>query len=42
MEKDTKFRADIAERIGLGFELPNSEVVPTVPRFEEKEVVVSC
>jgi integrase len=42
MEKDTKFRADIAERIGHGFELPNPEVVPTVPRFEEKEVAVSC
>jgi integrase len=36
MEKDTKFRADIAERIGLGF------VVPTVSRFEEKEIAVSC
>jgi hypothetical protein len=41
MAKDTKFRADAAGRIGLGFELPKAktvEVVPSVPRFQETEV----
>jgi hypothetical protein len=38
MEKDIKFRAEVAERIGLGFKLPVPEVVPSVPRFEEREV----
>jgi integrase len=44
MVKDTKFRADVAERIGLGFDLPNAEtveVVPSVPNSQEMEVVVS-
>ncbi len=44
MAKDTKFRADVAERIGLGFELPKAEtveVVPSVPSFQETEVTVS-
>lgn len=44
MAKDTKFRSDVAERIGLGFELPKAEpvtVVPSVPRSEEMEVAVS-
>jgi len=44
MAKDTKFRAEVAERIGLGFELPKAgmaEVVPTVPNSQESEVVVS-
>jgi integrase len=41
MAKDTKFRSDVAERVGLGFELPNPVVVPGVPRSEEKQVVVS-
>ncbi len=44
MGKDTKFRADVAERIGLGFELPKVEtveVVPSVPNSQETEVVVS-
>jgi integrase len=44
MGKDTKFRADVAERIGLGFELPKAktvEVVPSVPRFQETEVTAS-
>ncbi len=47
MSKDTKFRADVAERIGLGFELPKAEtveVVPSprnVPNFQETEVTVS-
>jgi len=44
MAKDTKFRADVAERIGLGFELPKAktvEVVPSVPRSQETEVTVS-
>lgn len=44
MAKDTKFRADVAERIGLGFELPKAEtveVVPSVPRFQKTEVTVS-
>jgi hypothetical protein len=44
MAKDTKFRADVAERIGLGFELPKVEtveVVPGVPSFQETGVSVS-
>ncbi len=44
MAKDTKFRADVADRIGLGFELPKAETVeavPSVPRSQEKEVTVS-
>ena len=44
MDKDTKFRADVAERIGLGFELPKAEtveVVPSVPRFQKTEVTAS-
>jgi hypothetical protein len=44
MAKDTKFRADVAERIGLGFELPKTVVVPSVPNVpssEKKEVAVS-
>jgi len=42
--KDTKFRADVAERIGLGFELPNTEkveVVPNAPDSPETEVAAS-
>jgi integrase len=45
MAKDTKFRAEVAERIGLGFELPKAktpEVVPSVPNSQETEVVVSA
>ena len=44
MSKDTKFRAGVAERIGLGFELPKGEtveVVPSVPDSPEMEVAVS-
>jgi hypothetical protein len=44
MEKDTKFRAEVAEQIGLGFELPQTEradVVPSVPSFQETGVSVS-
>ena len=41
MAKDTKFRADVAERVGLGFELPKPLVVPCVPSEQEKEVAVS-
>jgi hypothetical protein len=47
MGKDTKFSADVAERIGLGFELPKTEtveVVPSprnVPSSQEAEVTVS-
>jgi integrase len=44
MGKDTKFRGDVAERIGLGFELPKSEtgeVVPSVPSFQKTEVTAS-
>jgi hypothetical protein len=47
MAKDTKFRADVAERIGLGFELPEAKTVgvvpgvPNVPRFQETEVTAS-
>jgi hypothetical protein len=44
MAKDTKFRAKVAERIGIGFELPKAEtveVVPSVPNSQEMEVVVS-
>jgi hypothetical protein len=36
MHKDAAFRAQVAERIRLGFELPkpeNLEVVPSVPRI---------
>ncbi len=47
MAKDTKFRADVAERIGLGFDLPKAKTVevvpgvPNVPRSQETEVTVS-
>jgi hypothetical protein len=44
MANDTKFRAEVAERIGLGFELPKTEtveVVPSVPNSQELEVAVS-
>lgn len=44
MEKDTKFRADVAERIGLGFKLPKTEtevIVPSIPEPQEIEVAVS-
>jgi integrase len=44
MSKDTKFRAGVAESIGLGFELPKgekAEVVPSVPNSQEMEVAVS-
>jgi hypothetical protein len=42
--KDTKFRADVAERIGLGFELPRTEsveVVPNAPSSQETEVALN-
>jgi hypothetical protein len=44
MEKDRKFRAEVVERIGVGFELPKAETVefvPSVPNSQESEVVVS-
>ena len=44
MSKNTQFRAEVAERIGLGFELPKGqtvEVVPSVPNSQEMEVVVN-
>lgn len=31
MAKDTKFRAAVAERIGLGFDMPEPETVEAVP-----------
>jgi hypothetical protein len=37
MAKDTKFRADVAERVGLGFELPKPVVVPCVPSEQSPE-----
>jgi hypothetical protein len=36
MRKDEAFRAEVAERIGIGFDLPkveNLQVVPSVPRI---------
>ena len=44
MAKDTKFRGEVAEQIGLGFELPKAEtveVVPSVPNSHETETAVS-
>jgi hypothetical protein len=44
MGKDTKFRADVAERIGLAFELPKPEAVeavPNVPSSRETEVSIN-
>jgi hypothetical protein len=44
MAKDGKFRAVVAERIGLGFDMPKIEtveVVPGVPSRQETEAVVS-
>jgi hypothetical protein len=44
MEKDPKFRADVAEQIGLGFELPQAEpvaIVPNVPNSQGAEVTVN-
>jgi hypothetical protein len=43
MAKDTKFRAGVAERIGLGFELPQAEsveVVSNAPNSQETEVTI--
>ncbi len=43
--KNKSLRAKIARRIGLGFRLPEpepDEVVPSVPKPEEKEVAVSA
>lgn len=45
MQKDAEFRAEVAERIGIGFETPKAEtveVVPNVPRLEEIGVSVSA
>jgi integrase len=45
MAKDTKFRADVAQRIGLGFELPKTEtveVLPSVPDPPEMEVPITA
>jgi hypothetical protein len=41
MAKDSKFRAEVAERIGLGFELPKAKTVEVVPRFQKTEVTAS-
>jgi integrase len=44
MVKDTRFRTEVAGRIGLGFELPTVEmveVVPNVPNFQKTEVAVT-
>ena len=44
MEKDSKFRALVAEQIGLGFELQRAEtvtIVPNAPNSQETEVTVS-
>ena len=41
MAKDTKFRSDVAEKIGLGFELPKAKTVEVVPRFQKTEVTAS-
>jgi hypothetical protein len=32
MEKETVFREEVSERIGIGFDLPKPAVVPSVPR----------
>jgi hypothetical protein len=40
MATDGQFRADVAERIGLGFELPKPVIVANVPRETEKAVLV--
>jgi integrase len=34
MEKETVFREEVSERIGIGFDLPKPPVVPNVPRNE--------
>lgn len=44
MATDGKFRADVAERVGLGFELPRNyvtEVVPSVPNSRQQEITVN-
>jgi integrase len=41
MSKGTQFRAEVAERIGIGFELPNPVVVPAVPSKVGSEVSVN-
>jgi hypothetical protein len=44
MATDRRFRREVAERIGLGFELPQGqkdEDVPSVPRIGETEDVVN-
>jgi integrase len=43
MHKDTAFRSEVAERIGIGFELPKEQsqygVVPSVPRIQVEVAV---
>jgi integrase len=39
MAKDTKFRAAIAERIGLGFDLPKVETLEVVPRVQDSQEI---
>lgn len=36
MAKDTEFRAEVAERIGVGFELPKAETVEVVCADDHK------
>ena len=38
--KDTNFRAEVVERMGLGFELLKVETVEVVPSSQEMEIVV--
>jgi hypothetical protein len=40
IREDVQYRKDVAERVGIGFELPKKpEVVPCVPRIESKNTV---
>jgi integrase len=41
LESNVKFRRDVAERIGLGFELPaeNGVLIPMIPKIESKPIL---
>jgi hypothetical protein len=40
MDKDAAFREDVAERIGVGFDLPKPLVAPSVPSVPRNAVEV--
>jgi len=39
-QADTKYRKQVAEQVGIGFEIPS--IVPNVPKLPESEVAVAA